>query len=160
MARCVYGQALAEFKRLIYIETDDCVLWPYAKSTKGYGKIKVNYQYLATHRLALIARVGDPPSLDHQAAHGPCHQPSCINYRHLSWKTAAENQADKVRDDTHHQGERNPYAKLTNEQAATIYRDTRKLREIAAEFGVSTATVSKIRNGHIWVHPIRELVES
>jgi DNA-binding transcriptional regulator YiaG len=46
------------------------------------------------HRFMCELVHGSPPTPRHQAAHS-CNVRSCINHRHLSWKTQAENEADK-----------------------------------------------------------------
>ena len=74
-----------ELLEMIQEDTDECILWPYARSSRGYGKVSVNGTVRPTHRLALET-VSDPPTLKHHPAHGPCHNPLCVNPRHLSWK--------------------------------------------------------------------------
>ena len=92
--------------------TDECIVWPYGKSSNGYGRVKVDGKMCLTHRVALqltkprptgkVCSIrGDWVNGDRlQAAHGPCHNPACFNPQHLSWKTHAENMGDKERDGT------------------------------------------------------------
>jgi hypothetical protein len=87
------------------------------------------------------------------AAYGPvppgmivmhwCDNPACYNDLHLTLGTHADNAADKVAKG------RQP-TKLTIEQIQAIRRDTRKVREIAADYGIHFGQVSRIRNRRQW----------
>jgi HNH endonuclease len=94
------GKLLDTFEELVLIETDDCVVWPHGTDKGGYGVVRFDGFTRPVHRVALERHVGPPPTPEHKAAHGPCHNRRCMNYRHLSWKTNAENLADKLRDGT------------------------------------------------------------
>jgi hypothetical protein len=43
-------------------------------------------------------------------------------------------------------------AKLTEDQVRAIFDDKRLIREIAVEYGVSSAAISAIKNGRTWAH--------
>jgi hypothetical protein len=142
---------LAEFHRLRSLETDDCVVWPHARTSKGYGSVRYLGRQRLTHRLALsLATGGDRPGV--QAAHGPCHNPACMNVRHLSWKTGAQNLADRDRDGTHQRGERGPRARLTEAQVRLILVSTDTTRDLAERYGVSRSAIEAIRSGRNWRH--------
>ena len=49
-------------------------------------------------------------------------------------------------------GEANPNTKLTETQVRAIRADTRILREIAADHGVSMIQISRIKNRTRWKH--------
>ena len=91
-----------------------------------------------------------------QAAHGLCHNRECYNPRHLSWKTRAENNADKLRDGTDNRGMKHNLAKLTDEQVLEAYdlawHSDLTQREIGKQFGVSQRSVSDIKHGRRWSH--------
>jgi hypothetical protein len=57
-----------------------------------------------------------------------------------TWKEQAKNRTDNS-------GEKNPAAKLTNEQAAAIRSDPRRQHVIAAEYGVRQQQISRIKSG-------------
>lgn len=100
----------------------------------GYGKVKIGGRTLLAHRVMWEQSGRDRAEvLDHL-----CEQPACINPEHLR----AGTQADNVR--------RGALTRLTREQADLIRRDSRLQRVIAAEYGISPRTVSKIKLGQRW----------
>lgn len=144
--------AIAEFHRLRAIETDDCVEWPYGTNRAGYGQLNINGTTARCHRLALIyASCGVAPD-EMQAAHGPCNNRRCMNVRHLSWKTHAENMADMLRDGTQPRGHRSPHAKLTEDDVLFILESDEPQKDLGARYGVSESLISHIKCGRRWKH--------
>ena len=140
-----------EFNRLRSLETDECILWPYGTSGSGYGHVWHKGRMEKTHRLALVLATGEGrPGLD--AAHGPCHTKTCMNVRHLSWKTRSDNLRDKVRDGTHDRGERHYSARLTEAQAREILASTERAVDLAQRYGIARQTVNGIRSRRNWKH--------
>lgn len=134
--------------------TPECMIWPYSTGSAGYGQVTLNGHHRTVHVLACIAHHGPrPPGME--AAHGPCHDRRCWNGRHLSWKTRAENAADRLRDGTAPRGERNPYAKLTAAAVIAIRSEHAAghlQREIAVRHGVTQRTVSDVVRRNTWAH--------
>lgn len=137
---------------------DDCPKWPFPRPADGYGRI--NYQGKRSklvHRTVCEIANGPPPTPYHEAAHscGKGHE-GCFGAGCLSWKTRVENVADSVEHGTWNHGERVNFARLTREQALTIWQ--RRPVEgrygpatvIAAEFGVSPETVVAIWDQRSW----------
>ena len=139
-------------KRAVLTPTDDCIIWPYAKSDQGYGAVKVDGRLHHAHRLAL-STVSDPPTEKHHAAHGPCHNRACVNPRHLSWRTPAKNAADKKRDGTHLTNEAHGSCRLSDADVARIrslYKGKGEgptQKELAARFGCHQVHISRIVSG-------------
>jgi predicted XRE-type DNA-binding protein len=143
-----------------------CIEWPYCLNSHGYGHLIANGRRVGAHREALqefdpapngkICSVkGEWVSGDKlDAAHGPCHNPQCINPLHLSWLTRAENLADRKRDGTEVKGEHNGMSKLDAEEVAEIrakYAIGQYLqRELAEQYGVDRSQISYIVNGKCW----------
>ena len=138
----------ADYKR------DDCLKWPMALDDKGYGMVSLGDVMWRAHRMMCTLAHGPAPSKKHEAAHscGRGHQ-GCVNPRHLSWKTRAENQQDRVKHGTHGSGSRGgPHLKLKPEEveAIRVAGSTMFKKDIARQFNVTPSTVIKILNGERW----------
>lgn len=145
---------------LAWIETvalkhtgDECLIWRFASYGNGYGTISIDGRLTPAHRYICELVHGAPPP-EHDAAHecGKGHL-GCVNPRHLSWKTHAENMADTIKHGTHNRGDRNGTSKLTEPD---IHEIRRLLAAgwthlaIAEMFGVSQRAISMIASGKRW----------
>lgn len=133
---------------------DECLPWPYIRNVHGYGTICVDGRYKIVSRMVCEAANGPPPTPKHEAAHscGKGHAACCAK-RHLSWKTRAENMADKVEHGTHHRGERNPSAKLKKsdvEKIIWLVDGGMTQQAVADQYSISQSTVSLIVRGRLW----------
>jgi hypothetical protein len=148
----MHGEPRAFLRAAVESQTNECIVWKFSKASAGYGTIFFGGRYHNVHRLALQMAIGDPSHPNLVAAHAPgiCHNPSCINPRHLRWATDEENAADRIIDGTENRGSRQHHAKLTEEQALRIFDDQRPRDTIAAEFGVSRRCVGAIKTGSSW----------
>ena len=109
------------------------------------GVIKSVY----VHRLVALTFLGPPPTTKHQVAHWDGDATN-NNLSNLRWATNKENCQDSVRlgRSGRPSGEKAGKAKLTNEQAAAIRRQTDiDVSEWARRLGVAYNTVSMIRRG-------------
>lgn len=82
-----------------------------------------------------------------------CHNDGCKTnnaLKNLRYDTPEGNQADKLLHDTHIRGERNKSSKLTEVQVLSIRADTRPLRLIANEYGVTESCACAIRLRKSW----------
>lgn len=105
------------------------------------------------HRLVCRAFNGEPASPDLETAHlDGCRDNPCAS--NLAWATKVENQSHKKLHGTHLYGERNPHSKLTEARAAAIIASRGKVeaKDLAARYGVATATVQEIWRGKRWPH--------
>ena len=147
------GQAIGLIEATVANPPDGCVLWPYAKTGRGYGVVGVDGKMVGAHRWALaLATGGERPGLD--AAHEPriCHEVSCINPRHLSWKTRSENHRDKLADETMVRGKDHPATVLSEADVRAIRADERSYTEIIRNYPVTKATITNIKQGVTWGH--------
>jgi hypothetical protein len=96
---------------------------------------------------------GPPPTPAHEAAHscGKGHL-ACVTKGHLSWKTHAENQTDKLIHGTDNRGQKHMMVKLTEDDVREIraLRGTMLQREIARQFGISQQSVGDIFRRATW----------
>lgn len=144
------GEPKAFFDKMMAVDTDDCIIWPYCKLDKGYGKIGNSL----VHRMACIEENGPPPSRKHEAAHKPeCHNPSCFNRRHVYWALPKENQADRIINGTSNRGGKYSGAKL-NEDAVrrirTLVASGMRHDDIAAQYQIARTVITRIGNRTRW----------
>lgn len=132
---------------------DECLIWPYSKSSHGYGQLLRNGRLQYVSRMACEEANGPPPTAEHQAAHscGKGHL-GCVAKRHLSWKTRSENEMDKVEHGTSNRGERHGMSKLTSEEVLEIRRleGLVSRADIARMFNVSARQVLDIHKRKNW----------
>ena len=132
---------------------DDCLIWPFSVSDHGRGSVKIGGAVMSAPRYMCTLAHGAPPTPDHDAAHscGKGHL-GCMTPGHLSWKTAKENEADKIVHGTIRRGEKINTAKLSESDVREIRRRAcvETCANLASEFGVSTAQISAIKNRQAW----------
>lgn len=140
-------------------DTDGCIAWPYATTTKGYGVTTVGGRQTRVTHLVLDG-TGQPwhPPLGFMALHS-CDNPSCINPRHLRWGTNSANMTDAVtrgRSRTPRLvGEAHPHARLSAESVRAIrvaHGEGVSQTDLARRFGVSISSVHAVVTGKTWGH--------
>lgn len=151
------GEPMKFLKEAAQSNTDDCIIWPYAGNSR-YGRIWIQGKAFQCTHIVLELAGYKRPSEDHFALHKPnaCHNPSCVNPRHLRWGTQSENMMDKHKDGTDQRGEKSFKTKLTWENVTCIRTDNRGYRKIAADYGVSKSTVARIKKHKVWKKPSKD----
>lgn len=83
-----------------------------------------------------------------------CDNPPCVRPDHLFLGTPSDNAIDRERKgrSRNRSGSSCNFSRLTEEDALAIRLSSARQTELAAQFHVSTATVSRIRRGLIWKH--------
>lgn len=131
----------------------ECLIWPFTRNKSGHATVKFEGSNQVVARIVCVKLKGPAPTSDHEAAHscGRGHL-GCVNGNHLRWATHAENEADKITHGTSNRGARHGMAKLTEPEIKIIRAIKAPSRQIAAMFGVSQTTISKIKRGEGWSH--------
>lgn len=156
---------------------ESCHPWTGSRDGKGYGLVKFQGVTRRAHRVAFFLEHGRWPE---PCALHRCDNPPCVNARHLFEGTSAENNADRDAKGRQARGDRNGLrlhperhlsrlhpelvargegsgtAKLTDQ----VVRDIRAnyllcrvtQRELAARFGVTQGTVSRVVRDKAWQH--------
>lgn len=134
-------------------ESDECLFWPHGNNHVGYGTIRHHGKVLTVSRAVCEEIHSNPPTPKHEAAHscGNGHL-GCCNKRHLSWKTRAGNQADRVIHGTSNRGERSARTILTEADVRTIrsLKGIKSQRMLAGEFGVAKETIAGLHRRTNW----------
>lgn len=152
------GEAASFFDNAVLpFEGEECLVWPFAKTRKGYGVLQYRGRSSSAHRVACEIVHGAPPSKQHQAAH-TCGNGTggCVNPGHVRWATPMENAADRDGHGMTARGERNGAAKLTDRQAQEIAARlsdptcSDSYSKIAKQYGVSIYPIYSIAKGINW----------
>ena len=135
---------------------DECWLWK-ASFQKGYGQIGVKGQSFPekAHRVSWIIHFGGIPKS--MSVLHDCDTPACVNPKHLSLGTQADNLKDMTWKGRRRHGgafgERNKSSKLSEERVRKIRHlvsQGEKHYRIAKQFGVSRPAISAIIRGETW----------
>jgi hypothetical protein len=135
-------------------EGDDCLIWPFQRlQDSGMAAVRYKGKQCVASRVMCVLAHGKPPTDRHHAAHscGNGHL-GCMNPKHLSWKTPAENAADKVLHGTQPRGEACWNAKLSEAAVREIRALSGKLShaKIGKQFGICHAVAGRVIRGEIW----------
>ncbi len=146
------GRGLRFAREALASNTDECIVWPFYKMSKGYGHLGTHEGMCLAHRYVCIQAHGEPPLDKPQAAHS-CGNTSCVNPRHLDWKDQSANEEDKRAHGTWLT--RMGGAKLNDEKVLAIrkcYESGATKQELSIEFSTPESTIEKVVNRRSWRH--------
>jgi len=112
-----------------------------------------NRRNMSVHRLVGLAFLGAPPTSNHTDIAHNDGNPTNNEVGNLRWSTRRDNQMDMRKHGTMQDGEKCVTCKITAKQAKKIRRQAQTRgegRKLAMEFGLSTAQISRIKNGRRW----------
>ena len=134
------------------LETDECILWPFATNKKGYGIVRVNRRRMTANHYICWMTNGERPTEKHTDTAHSCGVRRCCNKRHIRYATSKENSLDSIEHGTMARGRSNGQARLTENDVRQIRSEIgrRSLRSIAAQYGVTHKAISFIRDGVTW----------
>ena len=148
----------------------DCVMWPRTRDKTGRGRIWDNGRLKLAHRWVWENLCGPIP--DGKLICHHCDNPWCVNIHHLYVGTHKDNSQDMARrkrqwtqknpkragdvirrwcrKGVHSQGEKNPRAKLSSDDANDIRLSGEKTKALAEKYCVHRTTIQRIRRGVNW----------
>ena len=129
------------------LQTDGCWEWTGAISDFGYGVFYCHNDKYMAHRVAYSLAIGSI-SFGLCICH-TCDNPGCVNPKHLFLGTHQDNMDDmaaKGRSGSS-AGKSRPPRKLSHEQVLEIRLDSRRLKDIAPNYGVSMSLISNTKSG-------------
>ena len=130
-------------------EPSDCWEYQGTIAANGYGRISRQW----AHRMAYLYWHPNTGAItDGMAVRHSCDNPPCCNPHHLSLGTNADNTQDKVERGRQLRGATVPSSKLTEDDVRAIRSDPRINTEIAADYGISSPTVTEIKRRKTWKH--------
>lgn len=122
-------------------ETDKCWNWIGAKTTAGYGEVRIGGRPYYAHRIMWELFFGEIPEGKWVLHKAECHNPSCVNPYHLYLGSPKDNVVDAIEAETFRRD-------LTKDQAAGVRRDYASGRFTHAELGrmynVKEPTIQRI----------------
>lgn len=152
-ARTTPGDRLRWLIGHLEYDGDDCLIWPFSRTNKGYAQVSVNGRLTGAHREMCQRKHGDPPSKEYETAHrcGRGHD-GCVNPKHLRWATGSENQFERVDHGTDSRGEKCGTHKLKEDQVRYIKsaHGSVSARDLGVMFGVTHHAIQKIFDGKNW----------
>lgn len=153
--RAQKGDIDSFIKKATQYTEKECLIWPYAKNSEGYGNIGRNKKNYLVHRIICIAVNGEPFSDNMEAAHecGNGHN-GCVNPMHLKWKSRGDNARDMIKHGTSQTGTKQHMARLNDAAVKSIrfLSGVMTHEQLAKQYGVSRATVSLAAAGKTWRH--------
>lgn len=128
----------------------DC--WEWQGSGGSYGSFSLWGRSMKAHRVSKFLDTGTWGACCLHA----CDNPRCINPKHLTWGTQAENMADKVRKGRQARGETSGRSKLSATDVLEIRRlyDSGDFNQcgLAEMYGVNQSQICRILSGALWAH--------
>lgn len=121
------------------------------RTSRGYGRIRVQGRNTMVHRLAYELWIG--PILEGRVVRHKCDNPPCINPDHLLEGLQSDNVNDMIERNRNadFSGDKNPRAKLSWDEIREIRsRQGVSQSKLAEEFGVVQSVIGGIRSGKLW----------
>ena len=146
-------QIIQILNKLKVISAGKCTEWTGGKSS-GYGMQwdPQRKSPVFAHRAAWAQVHGKIPK--GKIIRHLCHNPSCVNVKHLAIGTNQDNSNDMKAAGRSARGELNGAAKLTDLQAREIYALKGQISgyKVAKEYNISPSPIYKIWNKQKWKH--------
>lgn len=137
---------------VIKAEGDQCWGWSGSVDKDGYGVVDDGGFPMRAHRASYEIHVGEIPPKK-KVCH-TCDNPPCSNPAHLFVSTQRGNMQDRNRKGRHAptHGMNHGAHKLTDDQVLAIRATQAVYATLAAQYGVSPATICMIKKRNRWKH--------
>lgn len=129
------------FRFLTKREANGCLEWQGPMGNSGYGQTKWRRVYFSAHKFSWTLHKGAVP--DGLFVCHRCNNKRCVDPDHLYLGTQSQNTQDAIASGLIKTGERHPLSKLTDVQVAEARDSLEPKKQLAARFGVHTATIYK-----------------
>ncbi len=129
-----------------------CWYWHGWIDSNGYARFDVQGLSYKASRIAYFLLTGN--DLEGNLACHSCDDPECVNPHHIWRGDDAANAHDMALKGRATRGERNPRHKLTEGEVREIRASSDSGRDLAAQYDVSEATISMVRNNKVWKHVV------
>lgn len=136
-----------------------CLIWTGSLTDRGYPQMHWEGRNRKVHRLVLERKLGRPiqPGLGALHCCPNKHNTRCLEPTHLYEGNQRDNVRDAKKQKTHsdppiHFGEHHHKAVLTEREVYEIRASDKTQMELAQEFEISQAVISKIIRREIWTH--------
>ncbi len=138
--------------KFIRLDGDECWEWLGATMGDKYGKVGINNQYWGAHVLAYMFRNGPLPKnygrgVGKVLCRHTCDNVWCVNPKHIVLGPQTANVQEAVERGRIPLGMDRSHTVLTDDQVRAIRKDTRFQRDIAADYGIQQAQISRIKTG-------------
>lgn len=132
-------------RRLPVEFTDECFEWTGKRNAIGYGLIRAGGKDEPDIRVTHVVfeMFNGPIPEGHRLIRHSCHNPPCVNPRHLISGTDADNMRDKALSGR-------AARKLTADDVRAIRAEPMGGAHLAQKYGVSSACVKAIRARRTW----------
>lgn len=96
-SRAAHGKPLEWLELHLNRASDRCLIWPFHRNAKGYGRMRWKGRGRGAHRVMCELVNGPPPSPAHETRHlcGRGHL-ACVHPRHVIWGTRQQNADDRI----------------------------------------------------------------
>lgn len=141
------GEPFAYLMEKIKTESDDCLLWPYARSQDGPGFVSVDGKHRCVHQV--VCEIVNGPRGDNQVTRHLCGNGhlGCFNPKHLAWGTQKENLEDRKTHGTLYFAGTDAAKKLDRNEVLEVYNSKDSVKVISEKYNVTRQTIHRIKNG-------------
>jgi len=147
------GETARWLREHVNYDGPDCLIWPFALTRDGYGNLGYEGKHYYAHRFMCELVNGPPPTPRHETAHscGRGHD-ACVHPKHVSWRTRAENEQDKVAHGNAAWSAGGSNTKLTPELVSEIRAlyPLVTVTELSIIYKVSRSNIRKILKRETW----------